>query len=98
MKNNRITLFPISLLLLVLTLATEVLVCQVRTEDGLTCADYRRLVAPWNELRPSDPVAADRVGNHSPGEPLHVLLKDGSVLELGPDDPLWKRCGELLGP
>jgi len=60
--------------------------------------DYRGPKVPWSRLQPGDPLAAERPGNHGPGEPVNVLFKDGSVMEVDLDDPRRKRWEELLGP
>lgn len=59
---------------------------------------YRGPRLPWSQLKPSDPIAADKPGNHGDDEGGCVLLKNGDVLEVGRDDPLWKRCAEVLAP
>jgi len=72
--------------------------CPVRDEDlASEECDYRGPRVPFSTLSASDPVAADKQGNHGDGKSINVLLKNGSVLEIGPDDPLWKRCNEVLG-
>jgi hypothetical protein len=48
-------------------------------------------------LNASDPIAADKEGNHG-GESINVLLKSGDLVEATPGDPLWKKCREVLGP
>ena len=75
----------------------EVLACPLREEElAPGTSDYRGPRLPWKQLKASDPVIADRPGNHGEGEKIHVVLKDGAVLEVGPDDPLWKRCQDVL--
>lgn len=77
----------------------EIFACPIRDETlnpGET--DYLGPLIPWSQLKPSDPIAADKPGNHGPNENINVLLKDGSVLEIGPDDPFWKKYANVLGP
>jgi hypothetical protein len=75
----------------------EILRCPVLEHSERDC-DYRGPMVPWSSLRPDDPIAADRRGNHAEHKSINVLLKDGCVLEVEIDDPRWKRWNELLGP
>jgi hypothetical protein len=75
----------------------SILSCPAREEQLPDECDYRGPIVPWNKLSPSDPIAADRPGNHE-GRGINVLFKDGSVMEVELDDPRWKRWNELLGP
>lgn len=75
----------------------EILSCPVRGEVlGPDECDFLGPTVPWSQLGASDPVAACRAGNHGEGYPMQVLLKDGSVMEAKPGDPLWERCEALL--
>ncbi len=65
--------------------------------------DYRgpRTVAEdWRTLAKTEPVGADRPGNHPSGG--HVLFLDGSVKEsaqveaVAADDRFWKEAGRIL--
>ena len=77
--------------------AREILACPLRGVGlGPDECDYRSPRIPISKLGPSDPVAADKPGNHGDGQTINVLLKDGRILEAEPGDPLWKRCEELL--
>jgi hypothetical protein len=76
----------------------EILRCPLREEDSERDCGYRGPKVPWSRLQPGDPLAAERPGNHGPGEPVNVLFKDGSVMEVELNDPRWKRWNELLGP
>jgi hypothetical protein len=76
----------------------EVLICPLRKDSEPGDCDYRCSRVPFSKLGPSDPVAADRPGNHGNGMSINVLFKDGSVMEVDLDDPRWKRWNELLGP
>ena len=77
----------------------SILSCPLMDEE---CAPgechYRGPRLPWTQLKPTDPIAADNIGNHGDGYGVLVLLKNGNVLEIGPDNPLWKKCEELLWP
>ena len=77
----------------------SILACPVRDEEleSGQC-DYRGPIVPWKQLKPTDPIAADRPGNHGPGEPVYVLFKDGRVMEVALDDPRWKQWDQLLEP
>ena len=76
----------------------EILLCPLRDEEPVPGrCDYRGPRVPWSQLSLHDPVAADRPENHGQ-DPIQVLLKDGSAVEVRPGDPLWKRCDEVLEP
>lgn len=78
---------------------TDILSCPVLGEDcepGRT--HYRGPRVPFSKLQPTDPIAADQEGNHGDGETINVLLKNGMLVEVGPADPLWKKCRDLLRP
>jgi len=76
----------------------EVLLCPLREpETPVGGCDYRGPRVFWKQLALGDPIAADRPGNHG-GDPISVVLKDGSVVEVRPGDPLWKRCEVVLEP
>jgi hypothetical protein len=76
----------------------EVLICPLREDSEPGDCDYRCSRISFSKLGPSDPVAADRAGNHGERGAINVLFKDGSVMEVDLDDPRWKRWNELLGP
>jgi hypothetical protein len=77
----------------------DVLHCDVQDHElNAHQTNYRGPRVPWSQLKAGDPIAADAEGNHGEGEPINVLLKDGSVVEAAPGDALWKKCRELLSP
>lgn len=65
-------------------------------EDGV--CDYRGPKDPVVRLRPVDPVGADKAGNHGERRGGNVVLRDGSVTEVGPDEKLWLDCESKLSP
>ena len=73
--------------------------CPVRDEElGAGECDYLGPIKPFGQLKPEDPLAADKEGNHGEGQPINVLFKDGSVLDAAPGDALWKKCRAILSP
>ena len=76
-----------------------ILACRVQGEE---CAPgethYRGPRVPWKQLRPGEPLAADKPGNHGDDYGGNVLFKDGSVHEAALRDPLWQQCAEKLRP
>lgn len=76
----------------------EMLLCPMRGEPEIGTCDYRSPKVPWKSLAANDPVLADKPDNHAPGKAINVVLKDGSVVEAKPGEPLWKLCEEKLGP
>lgn len=77
--------------------ALEVLVCPVLGSDALPGeTDYRGPRVPWNKLALTDPLAADKPGNHGEESGGCVLYKDGRVEEL--DDAAWKALASRLSP
>jgi len=53
---------------------------------------YRGPALLLKKLSQEDPCAADREGNHGPGEGGNVLTLFGDVKEVGANDPLWIRA------
>jgi len=54
---------------------------------------YCSYLGPFNNLRLADGreiVAADRPGNHGPGEGGFVLLKTGDIFHAPASDPVWR--------
>jgi len=73
--------------------------CPVRGEDPEPGeCQYLGPRIPWNQLKPGDPLAADKEGNHGEEYGGNVLFKDGSVMEYGSSDARWKKCREVLSP
>lgn len=70
------------------------LICpeSARTEPGLGVENvaYRGPGRSYRKLKPEDPVAADRPGNHL--ERGNVLLKSGAIHDA--DETMWRRAGE----
>lgn len=71
----------------------EILACPFKGEDEAGRWDYLGPRKPVSELGPLDPLAGDRPGNHGPGQPGYLLLKDGSVVEAPEGDPRWAVLG-----
>jgi hypothetical protein len=70
----------------------DILVCPLsgkKPMPGFTT--YRGPKKPVAELGPEDPVGCCEPGNH-PSKTVCVLLKDGSVHEVGPKDPLYGKA------
>lgn len=79
--------------------SAEVLHCDVLDHElGADETNYRGPRVPFKELPANGLLAADAEGNHGEGEPLNVVLQDGSVLNAAPGDALWKKCREALAP
>jgi hypothetical protein len=77
--------------------ALEVLVCPVLgNEPAPDLTDYRGPKAPWLDLAPSAPLAADKPGNHGEDVGGCVLYKDGRVEEH--DGEAWKAIASRLSP
>ena len=77
----------------------DVLHCPVRGEAAVAGrTDYRGPKVPWTQLGAGDPVAADKDGNHGKNEAGNILLKDGSLIEARPQDPIWRQCASKLSP
>jgi prepilin-type N-terminal cleavage/methylation domain-containing protein len=77
----------------------EICLCPVRQEPerrGET--DYRGPLLPRARYRAVDPIAADKPGNHGEDGGGNVLLNDGSVHEIGPEESLWQDCLVKLSP
>jgi prepilin-type N-terminal cleavage/methylation domain-containing protein len=77
----------------------SLLACQVKGEDlGPDETDFRGPVSSMGKLGATDPLGADKVGNHGDRYGGNVLFKDGSVqcFELG--SPRWDECAVKLSP
>jgi len=55
-------------------------------------SSYRGPAFPIRTMKPEDPFAADKEGNHGPGEGGNVMTPRGDVEEVGANDPLWIRA------
>ena len=77
----------------------EICLCPVRQEpDRLGETDYRGPLLPHAKYRAVDPIGGDKAGNHGENEGGNVLLNDGSVHEMVPDDAVWQDCLTKLSP
>jgi hypothetical protein len=67
-------------------------------EIGPDETHFRGPALPMGKLGATDPLGADKVGNH--GEKLggNVLFKDGSVQEFELNHPRWEECATKLSP
>ena len=65
--------------------------------DGLH-GSYRGPATDPANLRPVDPIGADALDSHGPGEGGNVLLKNGEVRASRERDGLWKLSAERLAP
>lgn len=72
---------------------SEVFRCPVRGKDEWwgNC-DYRGPAAMLRGIAGTDPIGADREGNHGPGKGGNVLLASGEVKECIPRDAEWKAA------
>lgn len=61
-------------------------------------APYRGPAADPGSLRPLDPIGADALDSHGPGEGGNVLLKTGEIRASRERDGLWKIAAEKLAP
>lgn len=66
--------------------------CPVKGTRG--DVDYRGPATSIRRLGATDPLAADRIGNHGPGKGGNVLLKNGSVFGTAETDAAWRRASE----
>jgi prepilin-type N-terminal cleavage/methylation domain-containing protein len=77
----------------------EICLCPVRQEpDRLGETDYRGPLLPRSKYRAVDPIGADKPGNHGEGRSINVLLNDGSVHEVHPDEAVFQDCLTKLSP
>jgi prepilin-type N-terminal cleavage/methylation domain-containing protein len=77
----------------------EIYFCPVRGEiRGLGETDYRGPVGSVNRCLPSDPILADKIGNHGEGRGVNVLRMAGDVQEVDSGDPLWDLANAKLSP
>jgi len=77
----------------------EVLACPVmQVEIGPDETHFRGPALPMGKLGVTDPLGADKVGNHGEKYGGNVLLKDGSVQEFELGHPKWEECATKLSP
>ena len=69
------------------------LACPVRNVSDGTI-DYRGPARSLRSLSNTDPVFADRPGNHGPEGGGNVLLRNGRIYSLRGDDSLWVKAAE----
>jgi hypothetical protein len=72
----------------------DILACPAKGNGEPNRCDYLGPRRPVSQLKPGDPMGGDRPGNHGPGLPGSILLKDGSVVEAQADDPRWNDLRE----
>ena len=79
--------------------ALSLLCCPIRGDDESPGGcHYRGPRVPCKEVGRQEPLGADQDGNHGEEYGGNVLLKDGSVQEIGGGEALWKKCRDLLRP
>ena len=77
----------------------EIYACPVKgIPPGVGSTDYRGPSGNANLYGESDPVGADKVGNHGPENGGNVIRKAGDVREVDPNDPLWAKAGLKTTP
>jgi len=72
----------------------EIFACPVLGKPEKLRIDYRGPARTLRQLEPGDPVAADRAGNHGAGEGGSVVLRDGSWMAAGEENPAWVRAAQ----
>jgi len=71
----------------------EPFICPISGETpGPGKCSYRGPAFPIRTMAPEDPFAADKEGNHGPGNGGSVLMKTGDCQEVAATDPLWLRA------
>jgi hypothetical protein len=60
--------------------------------------DYRGPAGNGNTCADGDPVGADKINNHGPGEGGSVLRKSGDVMTVQESDPLWTIARTKTSP
>jgi prepilin-type N-terminal cleavage/methylation domain-containing protein len=77
----------------------EICLCPVRQNaDRRGETDYRGPLLHASKYRAVDPIGGDKPGNHGEDQGGNVLLNDGSVHEVGPDEAVWQDCLTKLSP
>lgn len=77
----------------------EVLSCPcLQVQIGPDETHFRGPVPPMGKIGATDPLGADKVGNHGDGLGGNVLLRDGSVVEHELGSPKWEECAVKLSP
>jgi len=71
----------------------SIFLCPCREPGGRAGGvDFRGPAGNANRFEDSDPMGADRVGNHGQGAGGNVLTKMGSVQEHSETEPLWREA------
>jgi len=72
----------------------ELMCCPIRGESADGQVDYLGPRNALSTLKSSDPLGADKPGNHGEGLQGNVLLKDGSVQELEDLRRVWESLSD----
>ena len=76
-----------------------ILHCMVQDPElSVDETNYRGPVSSFAKVGPTDPLGADKPGNHGERYGGNVLYKDGSVQEHELDHPKWEDCATKLSP
>ncbi|HEX7899391.1 MAG TPA: type II secretion system protein [Planctomycetota bacterium] len=77
----------------------EICLCPVKQDpDRRGETDFRGPLLSQAKYRAVDPIGADKEGNHGEGKGINVLLNDGSVHEMNPEEAVWQDCLTKLSP
>jgi hypothetical protein len=77
----------------------EVLACPVTgVELGPDETQFRGPAVPMGKLGATDPLGADKEGNHGDQHGGNVLMKDGSIQEFEKAHQKWVDCATKLSP
>jgi prepilin-type N-terminal cleavage/methylation domain-containing protein len=77
----------------------DVCLCPVKQDpDRVGETDYRGPLLPQAKYRAVDPIGADKPGNHGEGRSINVLLNDGSVHDVSPEEAVFQDCLTKLSP
>ena len=68
------------------------------TQPSPGSTEYRGPSTDVNAIGDGDPVGADGVGLHGPGEGGNVLRKSGDVMNYSETDPVWISAGSKCTP
>jgi len=77
----------------------EICLCPVKQDpDRLGETDYRCPLLPHSKYRAVDVIGGDKPENHGEGQGGNLLLNDGSVHEVNPDEAVWQDALTKLSP
>jgi prepilin-type N-terminal cleavage/methylation domain-containing protein len=77
----------------------SILHCMVEDPElSVDETNYRGPVVPFAKVGPTDPLGADKPGNHGERRGGCVLYKDGSAQEHELAHPKWEECATKLSP